>query len=153
MRSAGEMGIVFGPTVVTERRPVSAGTVGTIHVIEEGGRSCAYWHGIDAAEVTFLAAVESSDYASPEVRTQFMALVSSIAAHRERGVVAGKVASAPAAPWWASLPCAKCNSPQAADVMHLARQALELAELQVSPSGYPAGCCKIRVLGVINPSA
>ena len=139
-------GIVFGPTVVTERRSVSA-EVGTIHVLEQDGRAAAYWQGADSESPTFLCAMASDAYNSkPALRQRFMELAAMMATGREVAVT--KVAPAASTPWWASLPCARCDNPVAVDVMHRARMALELAEMQTSPnSGLPLGCCRLRVLG------
>jgi hypothetical protein len=152
MRSAD--GIVFGPTVVTERQPAAA-EIGTIHVIEEGGRSCAYWCGGNDEAPTFLCAMAADTYNSkPALRQKFMELAAMMATGG-REVVVTKPAAATPAPWWAELECAKCASPQAADVMHLARMATELSELALSPGGHPLGCCRVRTLAVMagDPNA
>jgi hypothetical protein len=145
--------IIHSRSIFTPRQSPSVGSeLGTISIIEQDGRSCAYWCGVGDASDVFLCSVDAAIYnAHAKARELLMALAAEAASHREHAVVVGKTTEP--LPWWASLPCARCNSVQAQDVLHRARQALELAELQVSPSGYPAGCCKIRVLGVINPSA
>jgi hypothetical protein len=121
--------------------------VGTIHVLEQDGRASAYWQGASNEAPTFLCAMASDAYnGKPELRRKFMELAAA-AATGEHDVVVTKVEPAPA-PWWASLPCARCESSVAPDVMHRARMALELAEMQTSPnSGLPLGCCRLRVLG------
>jgi hypothetical protein len=139
-------GIVFGPTVYTERQPAAA-EIGTIHVIEEGGRSCAYWCGGNDEAPTFLCAMSADTYnGKPALRQKFMELAAMLATGG-RDIVVTKVEPAASEPWWASLPCARCESSVAPDVMHRARMALELAEMQTSPnSGLPLGCCRLRVL-------
>src|SRR6516225_499252 len=103
------MELLHGRTILTERRAASADTeLGTIHVLEEGGRASAYWCGVGDATDVFLCAIEASAYNSqPEVRTRFMELATAVAGHRERGVIVGKVEPAP---WWAELPCARCSA-------------------------------------------
>ena len=142
--------LLHGRTIFTARQTAVAGTeLGTICIVEEGGRASAYWCGVGDAGDVFLCAVDAGAYNNEaKVRELLMGLAAQVASHRERGVVVGKVAAA--APWWAELECAKCSSPQAADVMHLARQVEELSQLALSPGGRPAGCCRVRTLGVMS---
>jgi len=138
-------GIVFGPTVVTERRSVSA-EVGTIHVLEQDGRAAAYWQGADSESPTFLCAMASDAYNSkPALRQRFMELAAMMATGREVAVT--KVTAAAQTPWYASLECMRCTSPAAVDVRHACAQVQELAELALSPSGRPLACCKVRTMG------
>jgi hypothetical protein len=142
-------GIVFGPTVVTERRPVAA-EVGTIHVLEQDGRAAAYWQGAGNEDPTFLCAMAADAYNSkPALRQRFMELAAMLATGG-RDVVVSKVEPVATEPWWTSLPCAQCASPQAADVLHQARQVEELSQLALSPSGHPMACCKVRTLAVMS---
>jgi hypothetical protein len=138
-------GIVFGPTVVTERRPVST-EVGTIHVIEEDGRSCAYWCGGNDEAPTFLCAMAADTYNSkPALRQRFMELAAMMATGgREVAITKAEVAMSE--PWYASLECMRCTSPQADDVRYACAQVQELAELATSPSGRPLACCKVRTM-------
>jgi hypothetical protein len=147
MHSADDMGIIHGRTIITERRPPTSAEIGTIHILEEGGRSCAYWQGASDEPPTFLCAMATAAYnGKPELRQQFMALAAMVATGRH-DVAISKLEPAAPEPWWSSLPCAHCSSVQAQDVLHRARMALELAELPTSPNGTPLGCCKLRIVG------
>ena len=142
--------LLHGRTIYTARQTAVAGTeLGTISIVEEGGRSCAYWCGVGDAGGVFLCSVDAAVYgAHAKARELLMALAAEAASHRERGVVVGKTAAV--VPWWAELECAKCSSPQAGDVMHLARAVTELSELALSPGGHPMGCCKVRTVAVMG---
>jgi hypothetical protein len=138
-------GIVFEPTVVTERQPVAA-EVGTIHVLEQDGRAAAYWQGAGNEDATFLCAMAADTYNSkPEMRTRFMELAAMLATGG-REVAVTKVTAAAQTPWYASLECMRCTSPAAVDVRHACAQVQELAELALSPSGRPLACCKVRTM-------
>jgi hypothetical protein len=124
--------------------------IGTIHVLEEDGRSCAYWQGAGDEPPTFLCSMATAAYnGKPELRQRFMELAAMVATGRH-DVAVGKVEPAAATPWWASLDCARCSSPNAADVMHLARQVEELSQLALSPGGHPMNCCRVRQVAVMG---
>jgi hypothetical protein len=47
--------------------------------------------------------------------------------------------------------CSKCNEPEAAEILHWARQASDLSELRMSASGlYPLNCCRVRIVGAFG---
>jgi len=119
-----------------------------VYFVQEAGRGCAFWRAANDAPDVFLCSVELTAYNSEsQVRDRFAELVNAVAAHCRRGFVAGTVN--PAA-WLAELPCATCASPQATDVLHRARQVASVSELGLSPGGYPAGCCRVRIVGVMG---
>ena len=121
----------------------------SVYFIQEADRGVAVFRASDDAPDEFLCSVELSAYCGESrVRDCFAELVSAVADHFRRTHAAEVVA--PAA-WIAELPCAKCDSPLAADVLHRARQAASVLELGLSPGGnYPAGCCKTRIVGVMG---
>jgi hypothetical protein len=122
--------------------------IGDIFFSAEGDRGCAYWRGVADTGDTFLCAVDLAAYnAQAEVRDQFMALASAVAAHRQRAFIAGmgKPISR-----LAGLPCETCEAPQANDVRHRAAQVADINELELSPSGLPMGCCRVRTVGVMG---
>ena len=143
--------LAIGSTIFTERQPAST-ELGTIHVFEEAGRSCAYWSAGGDETPMFLCSIATAAYNNKsELRQAFMALAAATAGHGEHAVAIGKkVEPPPPAPWWADLVCARCTAPQAADIRHRCAQVTELAELETSPSGLPLGCCKLRVVGQMN---
>jgi hypothetical protein len=120
-----------------------------VYFVTEGNRGVAYWRVNDDATDVYLCAVALDVYnRESQVRDHFAALVNAVAAHYRRTFTAE--AAAPTA-WIDELPCAKCTSPEAADVLHRARQAASLFELGLSPGGnYPAGCCKTTIVGVMG---
>jgi hypothetical protein len=48
--------------------------------------------------------------------------------------------------------CLRCQSPQGADIRHALAQTGEetLDDKQLSPTGRPLGCCRIRPVGAID---
>jgi hypothetical protein len=121
--------------------------VGTIHVVTEDNRAAAYWQGAGDEAPTFLCAMAADAYNSkPALRQRFMELAAMMATGG-RDVVVTKVEPAAPAPWYASLECMRCTSPQADDVRYACAQVQELAELATSPSGRPLACCKVRTMG------
>jgi hypothetical protein len=120
-----------------------------VYFASEGAKGVAYFRASDEAEDVFVAAVSRDSYDSdPLVKEHFAELVRVVADHCRRTHAAGTID--PGA-WIGELPCSKCASPQAADVLHRARQAANLFELGLSPGGnYPAGCCKTRIVGVMG---
>jgi hypothetical protein len=114
----------------------------------QGNRGTAVWRASDDATDVYLCGVDLQAYEDAQVRAHFASLVEVVAAYHRRTHVAG---TADPGAWIAELPCIKCDSPLAADVLHRARQSASLIELGLSPGGnYPAGCCKTRVVGVIG---
>jgi hypothetical protein len=116
----------------------------------EGAKGVAYFRAHDEAEDVFVAAVARDVYETDaRVRSLFADLVAAVADHFRRTHVAEAVD--PVA-WIAELPCAKCDSPLAADVLHRARQSASIVELNLSPGGVPAGCCRRQVLAAFRQS-
>jgi hypothetical protein len=118
-----------------------------VYFTQEADRGVAYWHATDDAPGIFLCAIELGSYTDPQVCARFAELVAVAAAYRKSKFTA-EVAD-PAARL-AALPCATCENPEAADVLHLARQVADISELALSPSGYPIGCCKVHVVGAMG---
>jgi hypothetical protein len=123
--------------------------LGNIDFVTTADSHGAFWRGPADTEATLLCSVKAGAVADPEVREKFHALAAAVAGHH---VLHGSAAIgvAPPAPWWSSLPCARCESPVAADVRHLCGQVTELSELQLSPSGLPVVCCRIHVAGAMG---
>src|SRR6516162_6523819 len=115
-------------------------------VQEASGVGKAVFRPTESAEDVFLCSIDLTAYSEPRVRDLFTELVTTVADFYRRAHVAEAVD--PAA-WVAELPCANCTSPEAADVLHRARQAASISELGVTGS-YVTGCCKSRVVGVIG---
>ena len=114
----------------------------------EGAKGVAYFRAHNEGEDVFVAAVARDSYETDaQVRDRFAELVAAVAAYHRCTHVTEAVD--PAA-WIAELPCATCTSPQAADVLHRARQAASIIELGLSPAGHPAGCCKTRIVGAFG---
>jgi hypothetical protein len=113
---------------------------------ESSGVGKAVFRPTDNAEDMFCAAVSLSAYDDPQAVEAFAALVNTVSAFFRRTHSAGAVD--PSA-WIAELPCSKCDSDLAPDVLHRARQAASINELGVTGGGYVAGCCKSRVVGVV----
>jgi hypothetical protein len=122
--------------------------LGTISFVDAADSHAAFWRGPADVEATLLCSVRASAVADPAVRAQFHTLAAAVAGHLAYGSTA--VAAAPSAKWYESLPCMTCSHPQAADVRHLCAQVTELAELQLTPSGLPIGCCRVRVVGAMG---
>jgi hypothetical protein len=119
-----------------------------VYFVREGDRGVAVWRASDDAPDVFLCSVDLAAYSNePQVHDRFAELVSVVADHFRRQHVAGAVD--PAA-WVAKLPCASCTSPLAADVLHRARQASDVSELELSPGGFPAGCCRRQVVAAFG---
>ena len=121
----------------------------SVWFVREGNRGVAYFRANDEAEDIFVAAIALDVYDSEsEAQDRFAALVH-VAADFFRRKHTGAVD--PTA-WIAELPCAKCDSPLAADVLHRARQSGSILELNLSPGGVPAGCCRRQVLAAFRQS-
>jgi hypothetical protein len=82
---------------------------------ESSGVGKAVFRKTDDAEDLFCAAVSLSAYDDPQVCDAFAALVNAVSACFRRNQVAEAVD--PTA-WVDELPCSKCDSPLAADVLH-----------------------------------
>jgi hypothetical protein len=120
----------------------------SIYFIQEADTGRAVWCSSEGAEEVVLCSVNLVAYESEAaVRDRFGELINAVADHCRRQHVAGAID--PAA-WVDELPCSKCDSPLAADVLHRARQASGVSELDLSPGGFPAGCCKRRVVGAFG---
>ena len=50
----------------------------------------------------------------------------------------------------AGLPCETCEAPEADDVRFRAGQISDASELGLSAGGFPVGCCKRQIVGVIG---
>jgi hypothetical protein len=122
--------------------------LGTIDFVTTADSHGAFWRGAADTEATLLCSIKASAVADPEVRAKFHALAAAVAGHIAYGTTV--VAAAPSARWYDSLPCTTCQHPQAADVRHLCGQVTELAELQLTPSGLPIACCKVRAVGAMG---
>ena len=119
-----------------------------VYFLAEGSRGTAVWRASDNATDQYLCGVDLQAYGDEKVRERFAELATAAADYYRRTHVA---ASVDPAAWVSELPCSDCSSPEAADVLHRARQAASLIELGLSPGGnYPAGCCKTRIVGVMG---
>jgi hypothetical protein len=99
------------------------------------------------AEIT-LCSIDLGAYSSEAaVRDRFAALVDVVANHYRQKLLVEPIAPASRLE---GIPCASCTAPEADDVRHRAGQISGASELQLSPNGYPVGCCHRRVLGQIN---
>jgi hypothetical protein len=120
--------------------------LGDITFVDTADSHGAFWLGADDVKSTFLCSVKAGAVADPEVHAKFHALAAAVAGHLVHGT---PVAAAPSARWYDTLPCASCKQPQAADVLGLCGQYAELHAMQLSPSGLPIGCCRIRTVGAM----
>jgi hypothetical protein len=119
-----------------------------IYFIQEEDHVTAVWRASEEAPDVFLCSTNLNAYnGEHQVRDRFAELVNVLADHCRRQHVAKAID--PAA-WIAELPCASCTSPEAVDVLHHARQAASITELSLTGSGYVAGCCRSRTVGVIG---
>jgi hypothetical protein len=119
-----------------------------VYFVQGAGRGNAFWRASDESADVFLCAVALDVYDSEsEVRDRFAELVNAVAAHCRRRLTA-EVADP--ASRLAGLPCEKCEAPEADDVRHPAGQVSDVAELELSPGGFPVGCCKRRVVGAFG---
>jgi len=114
----------------------------------ETGLGRAVWRSEDGAEEVALCSVDLTAYSNePSVRERFSELVSAVADYYRRTHVAAPVASISRLD---GLPCATCKAPEADDIRHRAGQISDASELALSPGGYPAGCCRVRAVGVFG---
>jgi hypothetical protein len=114
----------------------------------EKGAGRAVWCSEDGAEEVTLCSVDLAAYGSEaSVRDRFAALVNAVANYYRGKHVAGAVAPASRL---AGLPCETCTAPEADDIRHRAGQISDASELALSPGGYPTGCCKRQIVGVMG---
>jgi hypothetical protein len=114
----------------------------------EMGLGRAVWRSEDGVAEVALCSVDMVAYDNEAaVRDRFAELINAVAAHHQR-----KHAAAPAAPAsrLAGIPCETCTAPEADDVRHRAGSVSDVSELQLSPGGFPAGCCKRVTVAVID---
>jgi hypothetical protein len=111
-------------------------------VQEASGVGKAVFRPIDSAEDMFLCSIDLTAYSEPRVRDLFTELVNAVADHFRRVHAATVVAPASQLE---GLPCATCESAEAIDVRFHAAQGS--GALELSPGGFPAGCCKVRAVG------
>ena len=117
-----------------------------VYFLTEGTRGNAVWRASDDATDVYLCGIDLQAYGDERVRERFAELATAAADYYRRTHVA---ASVDPAAWVSELPCSDCSSPEAADVLHRARQAASASELGVTGS-YVTGCCKSRVVGVVS---
>jgi hypothetical protein len=142
---------VYGPTVVTERQPAMPDRtkIGDIFTVCEGDRLAAYWRGTSDGVDTFLVSIDAAVCNdAPGLHDQFLQLASAAATARAHGKLGG--GKDLAAERFAQLPCAQCDRPEANEVRLRCGQVSDISELELSPSGTPAGCCRRRVVGVLG---
>ena len=114
----------------------------------EMGLGRAVWRSEDGSEEAVLCSVNQVAYDNEAtVRERFGELINAAADYFRR-----KHAAAPAAPAsrLAGIPCETCTAPEADDVRHRAGSVSDVSELQLSPGGFPAGCCKRVTVAVIG---
>lgn len=120
-----------------------------IYFEQEASTGRAVWRSEDGAEEITLCSVSLAAYDSETtVREHFTALVNAVANHHRRTHVA--VAPVSVASRLEGIPCATCTAPEADDVRHRAGSVSDVSELQLSPGGYPVGCCKRRIIAVMG---
>ena len=147
--------LVFGPPIVTERQPTVSdrAKIGDIFTRAEGDRLCAYWRGATDTIDTFLASIDATICNNaPGLHDQFLQLVSAAATARVHGKAGGDKVDL-AAERFAQLPCAQCERPEAAEIRLRCGQVSDTSELDLSPGGAPAGCCRRRIVGVLGLDA
>jgi hypothetical protein len=120
-----------------------------IYFEQEASTGRAVWRSEDGAEEITLCSVSLAAYDSETaVREHFTALVNAVADHHRRTHVT--VAPVSVASRLEGIPCATCTAPEADDVRHRAGSVSDVSELQLSPGGYPVGCCKRRIVAMIG---
>ena len=118
-----------------------------VYFLAEGSRGTAVWRVSDNATDQYLCGVDLQAYGDEKVRERFAELATAAADYYRRTHVA---ASVDPAGWVAELPCSDCSAPEAADVLHRARNSASINELGVTGGGHVVGCCKSRVVGVVS---
>ena len=120
-----------------------------IYFEQEANTGRAVWRSEDGAAEAVLCSVNLVAYdAEPTVRECFAALINAVTDHHRRTHVA--VAPVSAASRLEGIPCRDCTAPEADDVRFRAGQISDVSELQLSPGGFPVGCCKRVTLAVIG---
>jgi hypothetical protein len=114
---------------------------------ESSGVGKAVFRSTDDGEDVFCAAVALSAYDDAKVREAFAALVNAVADHCRRTYAAEVTAPASRL---AGLPCETCEAPEADDVRFRAGQISDVSELELSPGGFPASCCRRRVVAAFG---
>jgi hypothetical protein len=111
-----------------------------VYFLREGNRGVAVWRASDEAPDIFLCSVDLAAYDSEsEVRDNFASLITVVADHFRRQHVVEPPASR-----LAGYDCEYCQAPEAIDVRFHAAQGS--GALDLSPGGFPAGCCKRRIV-------
>ena len=119
-----------------------------VYFLREGDRGVAYFRANDQAEDVFVAAIALAAYDSnSDVRDHFAGLVAAAADYYRRTYAAEVVSPASRLE---GIPCATCTAPEADDVRFRAGQISDAAGRELSPGGFPAGCCKRQIVGVIG---
>ena len=119
-----------------------------VYFVQEAGAGRAVFRASDEAPDVFLCSVELTAYNSePQVRDRFAEWVNAMADYCRRKHVIETVALTSRL---AGLPCETCTAPEADDVRFRAGQISDVSELQLSPNGYPIGCCKRRIVGAFG---
>jgi hypothetical protein len=119
-----------------------------VYFVQEAGAGRAVFRASDEAPDVFLCSVELTAYNSEsQVRDRFAELVNAMADYCRRKHAVETVAPASRL---AGLPCETCEAPEADDVRFRAGQISDVAELQLSPNGFPVGCCKRRIVGAFG---
>ena len=119
-----------------------------VYFVQEADRGAAVWRASDDAPDVFLCGVALDAYDSDSgVRDRFAELVNAVADHCRR-----KHAAEVATPTsrLAGLPCETCKAPEADDVRFRAGQISDASELGLSAGGFPVGCCRRQIVGVIG---
>jgi len=134
---------------------------GDIFLTEESGRFTVYFRSINDEPAAFLCAADSQICsAHPHLRELLFELAAELAVNRERAPrdsIALRVreplakSTAVATP---VIPCSSCTAPQAADVRAWAAScSAEDVERQLSPAGWPPGCCHVQPVGQFGSQA
>jgi hypothetical protein len=119
-----------------------------IYFEQEAGAGRAVWRSEDGGAEAVLCSVNLVAYDNEaSVREHFAALTNAVADHHRR-----KHEVVPVAPTsrLAGIPCETCKAPEADDVRHRAGQISDISELELSPGGFPVGCCKRRIVGAFG---
>jgi hypothetical protein len=135
---------------------------GDIYLIDDAGRRSAYLRPADGSADVFLAAADlKACDTHPYLRELLFELAGEIALNRERASGAHVVLrereplSQPVAQSSdVVLPCETCTAPQAEDVRGWLRScSAEDVSRQLSPGGWPPGCCHVRAVGQFGSQA
>jgi hypothetical protein len=136
---------------------------GDIYLIDDAGRRSAYLRPVDGSADIFLAAADlKACNTHTHLRELLFELAGEIALNRERASGAHVVLrereplSPPAQPTAQppAYPCETCPAPQAEDVRGWLRScSAEDVPRQLSPSGWPPGCCHVQAVGQFGEQA